>query len=201
MCKNTSPVPVLPTRGTSTSKSPKCSRTVPILMFKIDPGRSDKESGVSRKKRAQEASTPNEALLYKKNPGRSDREAGASERKRAQETSTPSEVERSKKAKIPQYIYILLYTEGGPYREEFEPEIIGVYSCKTLAIQNAKVAFEDNSNGFYINGEFTEPMVFDEIDDSTESIGDEGDVLFQKDREGEWNKISLKKKELDESIY
>jgi hypothetical protein len=170
-------------------------------MYKMNPGRSDKESGASGKKRVQEASTPSEALLYKKNPGRSGREVDASSKKRAQEASTPSEAERSKKAKIPQYIYILLYTEGGPYSEEFVPEILGVYSSKTLAMQNAKVAFEDRSNGFYKNGEFTEPDIFEETDDNTESIVDEGILLFQKDREGDWNKISLKKKLLDEPLF
>jgi hypothetical protein len=174
-------------------------------MYKMNPGRGDKESGAFGKKQAEEAtSTSSEALMYKKNPGLSSREAtagGASSKKRAQEASTPSEAEKSKKAKIPQDIYILLYTEGGPYREDFVPEIIGVYSSKTLAIQNAKIAFEDKSYGSYINGDFTEPMVFDKTDDNTESIGDEGDVLFQKDREGDWNKISLRKKELDEPIY
>ena len=69
--------------------------------------------------------------MYKKNPGRSDKEAGASGKKRAKETSTPSEAERSKKAKIPQNIYILLYTEGGPY-SEVTPEIIGVIHPKHL---------------------------------------------------------------------
>lgn len=59
--------------------------------------------------------------------------------------STPSEAERSKKAKISQYTYILLYTEGRPCSEEFVLDIIGVYSSKTLATQNAKVAFEDRS--------------------------------------------------------
>jgi hypothetical protein len=68
-------------------------------------------------------------------------------------------------------------------------------------IQNAKVAFEDRSNGFYENGEFTEPDIFDDADDNTESIGDEGIVLLQEDREGDWSKISLKKKLLDEPIY
>jgi hypothetical protein len=57
---------------------------------------------------------------------RSDKEAVASGKKRAKEASTPSKAERSKKAKIPQYIYIVLYTEGGPYREVIS-EIIGLY--------------------------------------------------------------------------
>lgn len=147
-------------------------------MYKMNQERSDKESDASGKKRVPEASTTSEALLYKKNPGRSSREVDASSKKRAQEASTPSEAERSKKAKLPQYIYILLYTEGGPY-SEVTSETIGVYSSKTLALQNAKVAFEDRSNGFYKNGEFTEPDIFDDADDdNTESIGDDGVVFF-----------------------
>jgi hypothetical protein len=51
------------------------------------------------------------------NMGRSNPESGASGKKRAQEVSSFSEAEQtSKRAKIPQGIYILLYTEGGPYQ-------------------------------------------------------------------------------------
>jgi hypothetical protein len=134
------------------------------------------------------------------NMGLSNKESGVSGKKRAPEASTPSEAKTSKKAKIPQYIYILLYTEGGPYCDDFILEILGVYSSKTLAIENAKIAFEDKSNGFYKNGEFTEPEIFEETDDNTESIGDEGVVLLQKDQEGDWNMISLGKKQLDVPI-
>jgi hypothetical protein len=50
--------------------------------------------------------------MYKMNPERSDKESRSS-KKSIVETSIPSEAEKSKKAKIPQYIYILLCTEGG----------------------------------------------------------------------------------------
>jgi hypothetical protein len=51
------------------------------------------------------------------NMGRSSKESSASGKKRAQEAGTSSEAEQTRKrAKIPQGIYILLYTgEGGPY--------------------------------------------------------------------------------------
>jgi hypothetical protein len=146
----------------------------------------------------------------KKNQGGRSKEAGALGQKRAKETSTPGEAEKSKKAKIPQYIYILLYHEGGLHSITYK-EIIGVYSSETLAKQNAKIVFDDRSNGFYINGEFKTPVVSvttddyfgdSDSDDGDEDDEDEGDCLFVlSDRKGEFKKISLLKKGLDEPIH
>jgi hypothetical protein len=177
----------------------------------MNPGRGDKESGAFGKRRAEEAtSTSSEAsLMAKKNPGLSNREAGASSKKQAEEASTPSEAEKSKKAKIPQYIYILLYEEGGLHSVATK-EIIGVYSSETLAKQNAKMAIDGRSNGFYINGKFKKPSVSVATNDYTGSGSDEDDeddegegccLFFQSDRKGEFNKISLLKKGLDELIH
>jgi hypothetical protein len=135
----------------------------------------------SGKKRAQEARTYGEA-----------ERTTSSEAER----TASSEAETSKKANIPQSIYVILYTEGGSC-PEFKPEIIGLYSSKTLAIQSAKVAFENKTYGKYQNGGWTEPRFFEKTKDNTERVGDEGILLFQEDREDYWQKISIEKKQLD----
>jgi hypothetical protein len=133
------------------------------------------------------------------NMGRSNPELGAFGNKRAQEVCSSSRVEQtSKRAKIPQGIYILLYTEGGPYCPDFIPEILGLYSSKTRAIQDAKVAFEKRSNGCYKNGGWREDMA--NHVDNTESIGDVGSVFLMRDMEGYWYRISLGKKQIDVTI-
>lgn len=105
-----------------------------------------------------------------------------------------------RKAPPVQLVYVLIYAEGGPYREEFDPEVVGVYSSKQLAVDNSKRAFEARTN-FYENGSFTEPQIFDETKDNTSTIGEEGRILlYQKDREGDWSKLSIEVKQLDQPV-
>lgn len=116
--------------------------------------------------------------------------------KRQAPTASGSSSKRKKAP--PTFVYILVYMEGGPYREEFEPKIPGAFSSKQLAMENAKRTFETYSDGFYIDGAFTEPDIFDKTQDNTNTIGESGVLLYQKDREGEWKKLSLVTKQLDE---
>jgi hypothetical protein len=101
-----------------------------------------------------------------------------------------------------QYMFVLLWKSGGPYREE-DAKVVGVYSSKKLAVEGAKVKFEVLSNGCYKDGRWTEPHIFEKVVDSTSDANGQGDdivLLKQVDQEGEYEQLNLQKLRLDEPI-
>ena len=133
----------------------------------------------SKKKRSVESSS-------------SDNVASSNEKRKENATDT---------AKI-QYMFILLWKSGGPYREK-DAKVVGVYSNKTLAVEGAKIKFEDLSNGCYKGGRWTEPYIFEKTVDKTTGANDQDDdivLLKQVDHDGEYEQINLQKILLDEPI-
>lgn len=90
-------------------------------------------------------------------------------------------------------MYLVTAKEYGAYRED-DDHTIGLYSTKKLALENARVAFEQQfSNDFFQEGAFTEPEIFETAEDNSKTIGDEGIIYEQCDQEGEGARITLEK--------
>jgi hypothetical protein len=101
-----------------------------------------------------------------------------------------------------QYMFVLLWKSGGPYREK-DAKVVGIYSSKKLAVEGAKIKFEVLSNGCYKDGRWTEPHIFEKVVDSTSDANGQGDdivLLKQVDQEGEYEQLNLQKLLLDEPI-
>ena len=100
-----------------------------------------------------------------------------------------------------QYAYLVVLTEDNPY-EPARRQTVGMYSTKELAISNARKAFEAHSNGFFHDGKFTEPEIFEETIDNSKKMGDsffqEECVYLQRDMEGDEVSVSLEKVALDQ---
>ena len=80
-----------------------------------------------------------------------------------------------------QYVYLVTLTQRNPY-ESSRRQTVGMYSTKELAISNARKAFETHSNGFFRDGKFTEPDIFEQtLDNSKKKMGESGVVY----KEGE----------------
>lgn len=94
------------------------------------------------------------------------------------------------------WVYVLLHKEGGPYRSP-DFSAIGAYTCLPSALEGARRKFESLSHGFYKDGAFTEPEIFEETFDDTRleavDVGGEDRLLYQEDMEGEWSEICLTK--------
>lgn len=111
--------------------------------------------------------------------------------KKAKEDKKPAAKRPAQK-----YVFVLLHTEGGLYQAT-EAKVVGVYSSKQLAVDGAKIKFEELSSGCYKDGTWTEPEIFEEVMENTSEPDDNGPLLRQVDQEGAWSEISLQKLPLD----
>lgn len=100
-----------------------------------------------------------------------------------------------------QFVYTLVYTEGGPgsNKSPGSDVIVGLYSSPKSAIKYAKLAFEEKSGGSYKNGKFTKTnKTLEKTVDNTKTISEGGGILLlQKDLQGSWKQMSVEKRELD----
>ena len=120
-------------------------------------------------------------------------DAGSSKSKR-QKTKSPAKKKKGTSASM----YLVRAEEYGDYRDN-EQHTIGFYTTKELALENARVAFEEQfSNGFFQHGKFTEPQIFDIAEDNSKTIGDEGTIYHQCDQEGDGVEITLESIVVDE---
>ena len=90
-----------------------------------------------------------------------------------------------------------MYTRASRYADPVDPEILGVYTSRKAAVENAKITFGLLSGGCYENGVFTRSDKLEEAVDNTTTLEDEGTLLYQCDHRGSTNAISLAKKILD----
>lgn len=97
-------------------------------------------------------------------------------------------------------LYLVRAEEYEEYREN-EGHTIGIYSSKKLALENARIAFEEQfSGGFFQNGKFSEPDLFEVTQDNSKTVtGAEGsNVIYEQcDQEGDGSKITLEKINVD----
>uniref|UniRef100_A0A6V4VIV0 Uncharacterized protein n=1 Tax=Prymnesium polylepis TaxID=72548 RepID=A0A6V4VIV0_9EUKA len=97
-----------------------------------------------------------------------------------------------------QHVYLVTLVESNPY-ERARSQTVGMYSTKELAISNARAAFEAHSNGFFRNGKFTEPDIFEQTVDNSKKMGNQGVVFMQRDMEGDEVRVSLEQVALDKA--
>jgi len=106
---------------------------------------------------------------------------------------------------VQQSVFVLVHSEGGPYCDT-NTNVVGVYSTKKLAVQGAKIRFEELSGGCYEDGRFREPGIFEEVVDNTTDLRDDDDdvgaltLFYQLDQEGAYSQLVLQKSPFDEIL-
>jgi hypothetical protein len=95
------------------------------------------------------------------------------------------------------FCWVLLATSEGPQRST-EVTVVGVYGTKETALKQAQIKFEEMAHGFYENGAFIEPEIFEETFDRCPTVGDTGIVLLLRDKEDEVEKVEIQKMPLIE---
>jgi len=135
-------------------------------------------------------------------PKRSKRKQEVDQKGKVGKAAASSKAKRQKKTSAAEKkMYLVRAEEYGNYRDD-EHHTIGFYSTKKLALENARVAFEEQfSNGFFQDGEFTEPDIFEIAEDNSKTIGDEGIIYHQCDQEGDGEKITLESIVVDKPYH
>lgn len=102
------------------------------------------------------------------------------------------------KKKEHKFVYRVMAEEYDSYRET-ELTTSSLYSAKKLALENARIAFEEQfSSGCFVQGEFAEPDILEIAEDNSKTIGDEGISYHMCDMEGVGAQVTLEAMIVDE---
>jgi hypothetical protein len=89
------------------------------------------------------------------------------------------------------------------YSRERESKVVGVYSTKDVAIQNAKVAFTnlDNCDSCFDDDGKFDPEEWEDYTDNSDKLGEKGGVLYEVNgAEGEEYKVMVEKINMNKSV-